>query len=335
MKNKTPHRKLNMFLAGCILLVVFLAAFIGISISEFNRYTQKQIYQESINQLTEISSQLFEKLEVQLSAEWDRLYKLGQLQEDRNEMTIDELADFLSRRERDLSPVGSSVQFIAVDEHGYYYSSADQQGLWSGADQLNTDERQSFLITDWLTNTNQIVFAQRTQNPLAVNGSAITHFVLLRSMEDIAPFFRSSAFHSQNTTYVLDENGVKMFEDTVLPGTAFDGRNLYHAMRQLTYPHSGKSFDDYLEQLHRDGFVCTSVLLNDGQEYYMTLKQLDGYSWTMVIFVPSPFPPAAWSTRCCGFFWARCSYCWCSAALPWRWCCSCARSRTLWPSVSA
>ena len=286
MKDKTSSRKSNMFLSGCILLLIFLAVFIGISISEFNRYTQKQIYQESINQLTEISNQLFEKLEVQLSAEWDRLYKLDQMQDDRSEMTIAELAKFLTRRERDLSPVDGSVQFIAVDEHGYYYSSAGRQGLWSGADQLNTSGQQSFLITDWLTNQNQIVFAHRTQSPLTVNGSAITHFVLLRSMEDIAPFFRSSAFHSQNTTYVLDENGVKMFEDTVLPGTTFDGRNLYHAMRQLTYPHSGKSFDDYLEQLDRNGFVCTSVLLHDGQEYYMTLKRLDGYSWTMVIFVP-------------------------------------------------
>ena len=285
MEQKTHTRKLNIFWVGCALMVAVLAVFIGISFSEFNRYTQKQIYQESISQLTEISGQLFEKLEVQLNDQWDRLSKLEQMRDGRSEMTADELAAFLASRERDLSPVDSSIRFIAVDEHGYY-SNAGQQGLWTGADQIDGSQRQSFLITDWLTNQNQLVFASRVQTPLTVNGSTITHFVLLRSIEDIAPFFRSSAFHDQNTTYVLDENGVKMFEDTVLDDTSFAGRNLYHAMRQLTYPHSGKTFDEYLTKLDADGFVCTSVLLTDEQEYYMVLKRLDGYSWTIVFFVP-------------------------------------------------
>ena len=286
MNDKTHRRKLNTFWVGCALVVAFLTALIGISISEFNRYTQKQIYQESISQLTEISDQLFEKLEVQLNDQWDRLYKLEQLQNGRSEATVAELADFLTSRERDLSPANSTVRFLAVDQHGYYYTAEGQQGLWTGAELLDDSDQQSFLITDWLTNTNQIVFAYRLQSPLIVNGSSITHFVLLRSMEDIAPFFRCSAFHNQNTTYVLDANGVKMFEDTVLPDTTFSGRNLYHALRQLTYPHSGKTFDQYLEKLDREGFVCTSVLLSNEQDYYMALKRLDGYSWTMVFFVP-------------------------------------------------
>ena len=286
MKDKTPHRKPNTFWVGCAAALVLLAGFIAICLSEFNRYTQKQIYQESISQLTEISDQLFEKLEVQLNDQWDRLYKVDQMLGGRSEMTVAELSDYLASRERDLSPADSTVQFLAVDEHGYYYTTAGQQGLWTGAEQLDGSQQQSFLVTDWLTSANQLVFAYRFPAALTVNGSSITHFVLLRSIEDIAPFFRSSAFHNQNTTYVLDENGVKMFEDTVLPDTTFSGRNLYHALRQLTYPHSGKTFDEYLAQLDTDGFVCTSVQLSDEMDYYMTLKRLDGYSWTMVFFVP-------------------------------------------------
>ena len=292
---KTKHKQNYRFWVVCALVLAFLAGVVAVSFSEFNRYTQKQIYQESISQLTEISNQLFEKLSVQLNDQWDRLYKLDEDRAGSTGMTVQEMADFLAQKEKDLSPAGGSVQFIALDQHGYYYTTNGQQGLWAGAEQIDGSAQQSFLVTDWLTNKNQIVFAYRLQSPLTINGSTVTHFVLLRSIEDIAPFFRSSVFHNQNTTYLLDANGVKMFEDTVLPATTFAGRNLYHALRQLEYTNTKKTFDEDLAQLGQEGFVCTSVMLSDGQEYYIVLKQLDGYSWTMVFFVPQS--EVATSTR--------------------------------------
>ena len=43
-----------------------------------------------------------------------------------------------------------------------------------------------------------------------------TENILIRSMEEMAPYFRSSAFSNQSTTYVVDSNGTKMFEDTAV-----------------------------------------------------------------------------------------------------------------------
>ena len=60
-----------------------------------------------------------------------------------------------------------------------------------------------------------MVFARKLQSQLVVDGSIITHFILIRSMEEMAPYFRSSAF-SKSTTYVVDSNGTKMFEDTAV-----------------------------------------------------------------------------------------------------------------------
>ena len=43
-----------------------------------------------------------------------------------------------------------------------------------------------------------------------------------------------------------------------LPELNFEGRSLYHSMRQLEHPHMG-SFDTCLQFVQDSGFVCTDV----------------------------------------------------------------------------
>ncbi len=270
----------NIAIVAALLLLLVAGATI------FNRYTSSQLYQESINQLTEISSQLFEKLEVQLNIQWSYLEKMDDRQKDSPEMSVDELADFLRGREEELSPVGETLQFIAVDAYDYYYTEQGKQGIWTGADSLDDSQaQQSFLVTDWVTNANMMVFARRLVSPLTVDNAEIKYFAVLKSMDAMAPYFRSSAFHNQNTTYVLDSNGVKMFSDSVTENLNFSGRNIYHTMRTQSYPHMG-SFDACLDAIAEDTFVCTDVNI-DGEDYYLALKQLEGYNWSMMFFVPS------------------------------------------------
>ena len=76
-----------------------------------------------------------------------------------------------------------------------------------------------------------------------------------------------------------------MFMDSVIPDLDFDGRNVYHTMREQFYPHIG-SFDACLSESEETSFVCTDVIIN-GSTYYLTLKKLDGYDWSMLFLVPS------------------------------------------------
>lgn len=103
-----------------------------------------------------------------------------------------------------------------MNQEGYYYSDEGLQGVWYRSKDLQDADIKSFLTSDWITNENQMVFARKLQSQLVVDGSIITHFILIRSMEEMAPYFRSSAFSNQSTTYVVDSNGTKMFEDTAV-----------------------------------------------------------------------------------------------------------------------
>ena len=126
------------------------------------------------------------------------------------------LCEFLKKREEELSSTHENLQFIAVNQEGYYYSDEGLQGVWYGSKDLQDADIKSFLTLDWITNENQMVFARKLQSQLVFDGSIITHFILIRSMEEMAPYFRSSAFSNQSTTYVVDSNGTKMFEDTAV-----------------------------------------------------------------------------------------------------------------------
>ena len=113
------------------------------------------------------------------------------------------LCEFLKKREEELSSTHENLQFIAVNQEGYYYSDEGLQGVWYRSKDLQDADIKSFLTSDWITNENQMVFARKLQSQLVVDGSIITHFILIRSMEEMAPYFRSSAFSNQAVILLL------------------------------------------------------------------------------------------------------------------------------------
>lgn len=285
MERNTQGKISKIQLFGLIILIVVLAIGAVFGVQFFMSYTQEQLYQESVSQLEEITAQLLEKLNVQLDMQWSYLNKVDAAQREIDSMTAEEIAAFLRKMEEDLTPYGKRMSIYAVDNHGYYYTRDGKQGLWSGAMHLTDADRQSYLTSDWITNENQMVFIHRLQNPCSIGKDSITHFVLLRSMEEVSPYFRSSAFHNKNSIYVVDHNGSKMFADVVQEQLAFSGRNLFRSMSSLVYPHAG-SFEACQQQLEEHSFVCTNVEV-DGENYYLWMKKLEGYDWSMVFFVPA------------------------------------------------
>ena len=158
------------------------------------------------------------------------------------------------------------------------------------ADTLGMTGRQCFLIRGKGGDENQMVFSLPIMQPLKVatgeKSIRITHLVLLKGMSSLTPFFRSSAFHTQNSTYVVISDGVKMYSDAADENINFLGRNIYPALRTLRYPHAG-NFDNCLTELEASDnhFTCTDVLV-DKTQYFLCMKRLTGCDWTMLFLVP-------------------------------------------------
>ena len=282
LKLKSVQAKNQLLNFGLVLLVL---AVLVVSVNLLYSYTMRQLYRESISQLDEVAGHLFEKLEIQLELQWDYLAKLEEDVSGVSAMTQQELASQLSHIEHDLAPVGKTIYLRAIDEDGCYYTNEGRQGLWTGIDKLNGADRQSFLIANWLDNKNYMAFVTTPNTELSIDGREIIYFVLLRSMEDMQPFFHISAYGNRNSVYVIDNSGTILSESGTQSETDFSGRNLFHGMRELTYPHMD-SFDAVLEAGSNGDTVCTDVRIGDNR-YYLVYNRITDYDWSVLMLVSS------------------------------------------------
>lgn len=286
IRQRLTHSKLPML----VLVGVVLFALIFLGMRFFTRYTREELYRESQNQLTEITSQMYEKLSITLEQQWDFLTVMDRSVAFYAPTTQEALVQLLQATQNQLMSQDSALRFLAIDESGNLINAAGERMPCEFADTLGMTGRQCFLIRGKGGDENQMVFSLPIMQPLTVatgeKSIRITHLVLLKGMSSLTPFFRSSAFHTQNSTYVVISDGVKMYSDAADENINFLGRNIYPALRTLRYPHAG-NFDNCLTELEASDnhFTCTDVLV-DKTQYFLCMKRLTGCDWTMLFLVP-------------------------------------------------
>ncbi len=260
-----------------------LLLFLTIAAALFYHYTADQLHAESVAQLDELGNQLLEKLDVQLSYQWGYLDKLQELVTDTDSMTREEMTEFLAHAESDFATENRALYFRAIEETGYYYTSAGRQGMWTCIDNLGDSARQSFLLTNWADETVYMAFTHKLETPLKAGGKTITHFILLRKMEDLASFFQCTAFNGGNNVYVIDPTGVVLFEQSVLPNVKTEGRNIFHNLEEMEYPHYG-SIESIIEAGQDGKTICTDVKVG-GENCYILYNVLPSYEWGIIVMV--------------------------------------------------
>ena len=104
-------------------------------------------------------------------------------------------------------------------------------------------------------------------------------------MTQLNDYFRCDAYENNNSVYVLDNNGFKLFNanDTEL----LKGHNVYTVLSRMSYLH-GSSFAEAKERLDRTG-SCYSNAVLDGTEYFYALKQMENAQWTLAFLVPTKY----------------------------------------------
>jgi signal transduction histidine kinase/CheY-like chemotaxis protein len=273
------------FVSGLIILLILMLLVLGVV---FYRYTQNSLYDESVSQLKELSNQLFEKMDIQLDAQWDILDKMEELRDPETDvMTRGQIVEFLNRCEDLLAPAGEHILIRAIDAEGNYFTDGGKQGIWTGYGKLNFDmDRQCFVISNWFEDFSYMAFTQELTNPLKVDDVEITHFVVLRTMDDVRPFFHSTAFGDENMTFIIDADGLTLYEDGALEGVEFEGKNIFYAMEEQQFPHMD-SFDNILAESMKNITVCTDVVINNNNNngFYLIYDRLQEYDWGVLILV--------------------------------------------------
>ena len=282
--NKKKYRQL-LWGIGVTSLAVILTLFI---VSQ--TYIQNLVYHERLSQMEEVTHQMFRSLEDVIDTHWSDVDVQCNYLAYMPMETTDELFSYLKKLSELSNYKEKQIELIAVDSAGHYYTEHGRMGLLRGMTYLESaPQRVSYVSNSLTVDDSWMVFLKQLPTPITLQSGekeiTLRYFGISQCMTQLNDYFRCDAYENNNSVYVLDNNGFKLFNanDTEL----LKGHNVYTVLSQMAYLH-GSSFAEAKERLARTG-SCYSNAVLDGIEYFYALKQMENAQWTLAFLVPAEY----------------------------------------------
>ena len=283
MNNKL-YKKL-LWGTGFVIVAVILTLFIM-----SQTYIQNLVYHERLNQMEEVTHQMFRSLEDVIDTHWSEvnvqcnyLYCTPLKTDTEFYRYLKKLSELSNYHER-------QIELVAVDSDGHYYTENGGMGLLREMNYLADSPQWVSYVSNSLTvDDSRMVFLEKLSTPITLQSGekeiTLRYFGISQSMTQLNDYFRCDAYENNNSVYVLDDDGFKLFNanDTEL----LKGHNVYTVLSRMSYLH-GSSFAEAKERLDRTG-SCYSNAVLDGTEYFYALKQMENAWWTLAFLVPAKY----------------------------------------------
>ena len=284
MQKRNNYR--NLILGCCMTGIVMLLAFFFL----YHTYIQDIIYKERLNQMEEITRQMFQNLEDVIDSHWDRVTEECNYLKDANVQTTDELCRHMEKKYELSAYAEQKITLMAVDSEGGYYTEDGYIGLFRDMDYLaDNHEQVSFVFDSMTDNQSEMVFLKRLLEPIELqNGekeTSILYFGIAQDMEQLNPYFSCDAYNGNNSVYVLDDNGFKLFNSNQVE--LIKGHNVFSVLQNMKYLHNS-SFEKTKAELEEKGCSYSNAVL-DGTEYFYGLKRMENAEWTLIFLVPAEY----------------------------------------------
>ena len=164
------------------------------------------------------------------------------------------------------------------------------RGLFRELDYFEeSPEKISFVFDSMTDNQSEMVFLNRLSEPIHLqNGektTSILYFGIAQDMEQLNPYFNCEAYNGNNSVYVLDDNGSKLFNSNQVE--LIKGHNVFSVLQNMKYLHNS-SFEKTKAELEENGCSYSNAIL-DGTEYFYALKRLENAEWTLIFLVPAEY----------------------------------------------
>ena len=282
--NNKPYKKLLWGIGFVIVAVVLTLLIVS------QTYIQNLVYHERLSQMEEVTHQMFRSLEDVIDTHWsdvnvqcNYLYYTPLKTDTEFYRYLKKLSELSNYHEK-------QVELIAVDSAGHYYTEYGRMGLLRGMNYLEDSPQWVSYVSNSLTvDDSRMVFLEKLSTPITLQSGekeiTLRYFGISQSMTQLNDYFRCDAYENNNSVYVLDNEGFKLFNanDTEL----LKGHNVYTVLSRMSYLH-GSSFAAAKERLDRTG-SCYSNAVLDGTEYFYALKQMENAQWTLAFLVPAKY----------------------------------------------
>ena len=276
----------NLILVCCMTGVAMLLAFFFL----YHIYIQDIIYEERLNQMEEVTHQMFQNLEDVIDSHWGRVTEECNYLKAANVQTTDELCRQMKKKYELSAYADHKITLMAVDSEGRYYTQDGYIGLFRDLDYFEDNPDQISFVFDSMTdNQSEMVLLKRLSEPIELqNGeekTTISYFGIAQNMEQLNPYFSCDAYNGNNSVYVLDDNGFKLFNSNQVE--LIKGHNVFSVLQKMKYFHNS-SFDETKAELEEKGCSYSNAIL-DGTEYFYALKRLENAEWTLIFLVPAEY----------------------------------------------
>ena len=270
---------------GFVIIVLILTLFVM-----SQTYIQNLVYHERLSQMEEVTHQMFHSLEDVIDNHWDEVDVQCNYLAYTSMETTDDLFSYLEKLSELANYKEKQIELVAVDAAGHYYTAHGRMGLLRGITYLESaPERVSYVSNSLTVDDSRMVFLKQLSTPITLQSEAgeitLRYFGIAQCMTQLNDYFRCDAYENNNSVYVLDNDGFKLFNAN--DAELLKGHNVYTVLSQMSYLH-GSSFAAAKERLARTG-SCYSNAVLDGTEYYYALKQMENAQWTLAFLVPAEY----------------------------------------------
>ena len=291
MNNSAEHRHTKLKIAAvCLVFAVLTAASVFAFLKVYNAYIDQILYDERLSQMSEVTGQLFAGLEDVVSNQWGAADMQRRFIQREAPKTLEDAMTFM-REQADVCAMDQSdILLTAVDDRGRYYTQDGPRGLLKEMEMLaDAPERVSFVTNTLTTGDARMVFLYRLDEPITLteNGKTvkIIYYGLSQTMEVLNPYFDCDAYEGNNSVYVLDSEGMRLFTSSSVE--LLSGFNAYSVLAGMEYLH-GSSFEATRRKLEETGLAYSNAML-DGTEYYYAFYRMENARWTLLFLVPSSY----------------------------------------------
>ena len=280
-------KKYKKVIFGCIVSILSMViAFIFL----YQTYIQRVVYEERLNQMDEVTHQMFLNLEDVIETKWDCVQVQCNIVEAADIQTADDLSRYMKKITGLYEFTDSKITLLAVDDSGKYYTQDGAQGIVRDAYHFeNSPEKISYVSNFMTTNESRMVFLQKLVHPLRLqSGQSIDYYGLYQDMRELNEYFGCDAYENHNSVYILDDHGFKLFNSNKVE--LIKGHNVFSVLKKMKYLHKS-SFDKTEKELQENGVSYSNAIL-DGIEYFYVLKKMNNAAWTLIFLVPAKYVAA-------------------------------------------
>ena len=253
-------------------------------------YIQNLVYHERLSQMEEVTHQMFRNLEDVIESRWNTVEVQCNYLYYTPPKTDTEFYRYLSKLSELSNYQEGQIELVAVDSSGRYYTEYGSMGLLREMTYLESaPERVSYVSNALTVDDSRMVFLKQLSTPITLQSGekeiTLRYFGISQRMTQLNDYFRCDAYENNNSVYVLDNDGFKLFNanNTEL----LKGHNVYSVLSKMSYLH-GSSFAAAKARLARTG-SCYSNAVLDGTEYFYALKQMENAQWTLAFLVPAEY----------------------------------------------